>query len=888
VNTDPAAVPVQDLVSPLLTLDEISLLVSRNGNPSETLSNIATLIRQRLATDVCSVYLLEPDRANLVLAATVGLRPESVGQVRMRITEGLAGLVAEQVKPVVVADATAHPRFKYFRDAGEDPFRTFMGVPVIDRGVLQGVLVVQTREARAFTDAEVQLFTDAGMQLSSTVSEARTVGQFVAPVHQRLAALAQNLWWSWDNESVSLFRDLDPALWQQCDHNPIALLQQIDIDRLESRAAEMALHGRINHAYRRLQEYLRSRHTWGARHASVLGARPVAYFSAEFGLHESMPIYSGGLGILAGDHLKSASDLGIPLVAIGLYYDQGYFRQRLDRDGWQHEEYIDVDHRLLPIQPATRDGLPVTVEIETRTGTIGARVWQTAVGRTTLLLLDSNVEGNSPEDRELTARLYGGDDRVRIRQELLLGIGGVKALAALGISPGVIHLNEGHSAFAALELIRCRMDAEGISLEEATRRVASQVVFTTHTPVPAGHDRFAPDLVEEHLGPVRDGLGLEYDAFLALGRVNPYDPREGFCMTVLALKCCHRANAVSSLHGHVSRAMWTPLFPGVREEHIPIGHVTNGVHVNTWLAPQMRLVYDRHLGANWMEHSGEATLWEAIEDIDDGELWEAHQALKASLIDVTRRRVVLQAERRGEPAAVVTQLRRALNRDALTIGFARRFATYKRANLLLKDLESLDSLLNHPQMPVQLIFAGKSHPLDGPGKTVLQEVARLARDPRFIGKIVFIEDYDINVGRHLVQGVDVWLNNPRRPLEACGTSGQKVVLNGALNLSVLDGWWAEAYDGLNGFAIGFGETHSNPATHDERDAGALAAVLRDEVVPMYYERDTDGLPREWIARMKRAIRTLGWRFSAHRMVMDYVIKSYIPAAGGTSSDVRGL
>jgi starch phosphorylase len=888
VHIDHAALFVQESVSAVWTVDELSQLVSRNGNPAETLTNIASLIRQRFSTDVCSIYLLEPDRANLVLAATEGLRPESVGQVRMRITEGLAGLVAEQVRPIVVPDAIAHPRFKYFRDAGEDPFRTFLGVPVIDRGALQGVLVVQTRESRAFTEDDVQTLTAAGAQLSSIVAEARTVGQFVAPVHQRLSALAQNLWWSWDPESVSLFRDLDPVLWQQCDHNPIAMLRQIELDRLESRAAQIALHGRINHAYRRLQEYLKNEHTWGARHASVLGARPVAYFSAEFGLHESMPIYSGGLGILAGDHLKSASDLGIPLVGIGLYYDQGYFRQRLDRDGWQHEEYIDVDHRLLPMKPATRDGLPVTVEIHTRTGTIGARVWEALVGRTRLLLLDSNVDGNSPEDRELTARLYGGDDRIRIRQELLLGIGGVKALAGLGISPGVIHLNEGHSAFATLELIRCRMDAEGISVAEATRRVASQVVFTTHTPVPAGHDRFAPELVEEHLGPLRDQLGLSYESFLALGRVNPHDLREGFCMTVLALKCCHRANAVSSLHGQVSRAMWMPLFPGVREEHIPIGHVTNGVHVNTWLAPQMRLVYDRHLGANWMERSSDSTMWDAIEEIDDGELWEAHQALKASLIDAAQRRVLLQAERRGEPAAVVAQLRRGLSRDTLTIGFARRFATYKRANLLLQDLESLDTLLNHPQMPVQLIFAGKAHPLDGPGKTVLQQVARLARDPLFIGKIVFIEDYDINVGRHLVQGVDMWLNNPRRPLEACGTSGQKVVLNGALNLSVLDGWWAEAYDGLNGFAIGTGETHANLSVHDARDAGALARALRDDVVPMYYDRDRDGLPREWIARMKRAIRTLGWRFSAHRMVMDYVLKSYIPAAGGTSSDVRGM
>ena len=890
MNTDPAAAPVQDLVSSLLTLDEISLLVSRNGNPSETLSNIATLIRQRLATDVCSVYLLEPDRANLVLAATVGLRPESVGQVRMRITEGLAGLVAEQAKPVVVPDASAHPRFKYFRDAGEDPFRTFMGVPVIDRGVLQGVLVVQTREARAFTDEEVQLFTDAGVQLSSIVSEARTVGQFVAPVHQRLAALAQNLWWSWDNESVSLFRDLDPVLWQQCDHNPIAMLQQIDIDQLESRAAQMALHGRINHAYRRLQEYLRSRHTWGARHASVLGARPVAYFSAEFGLHESMPIYSGGLGILAGDHLKSASDLGIPLVGIGLYYDQGYFRQRLDRDGWQHEEYIDVDHRLLPMRAgharrlagdrrdrdANRDDRRACVADRGRSDDAAAarlerRGQQSRGPRADRQALWRRRSRPHPPGAAAGHRRRQGAGRARHltrRHPSQRGAQRVRGARAHSVPDG---------APKASASRKPRVASPRRSCSRRTRRCRPATIASRPTSSKSTSVRCAT------------AWAWRMTRFLALGRVNPYDPREGFCMTVLALKCCHRANAVSSLHGHVSRAMWTPLFPGVREEHIPIGHVTNGVHVNTWLAPQMRLVYDRHLGANWVERSGDPAFWDAVEDIDDGELWEAHQALKASLIEVTRRRVVLQAERRGEPASVVTQLRRALNRDALTIGFARRFATYKRANLLLKDLESLDSLLNHPQMPVQLVFAGKSHPLDGPGKTVLQEVARLARDPRFIGKIVFIEDYDINVGRHLVQGVDVWLNNPRRPLEACGTSGQKVVLNGALNLSVLDGWWAEAYDGLNGFAIGIGETHSSAGRRTTNATGAASpTVLRDEVVPMYYDRDRDGLPREWIARMKRAIRTLGWRFSAHRMVMDYVMKSYIPAAGGTSSDMRGF
>ena len=879
--TDTFTLP-DDHSAPLWPHEEVAALVSRNGRPAETLANVVDLVQRTFATDVCSIYVLEADRANLVLAATVGLRADSVGRVRMHTTEGLAGLVAEQLRPVVVQDTTTHPRFKYFRDAGEDPYRTFLGVPVVDRGVLQGVMVVQTAEPRPFGDGDVRQLAAAGAQLSPIISEARAVGQFVAPVHRRLAALAQNLWWSWDDESISLFRDLDPVLWPECNHNPIELLQRTSSDQLALRVSQLALDGRINQAYRRLQEYLASKHTWGSRHASVLGARPVAYFSAEFGLHESIPIYSGGLGILSGDHLKSASDLGIPLVGVGLYYDQGYFRQRLGVDGWQHEDYINVEHHLLPIEPATYDGVPVTVEIETRTGPLVARVWRIAVGRVTLLLLDSDVDGNSPEDRQLTARLYGGDQRVRIRQELLLGVGGIRALSALGVSPGVVHLNEGHSAFAALELVRRRMESEGIGAAEAMGRVSSQIVFTTHTPVPAGHDRFSAPLIEEHLGPLRDAIGLSTDQLLGLGRVEPHNHGEQFCMTVLALKTSHRTNAVSSLHAHVSRAMWRSMYPGTREELVPIGHITNGVHVNTWLAPQMRLVYDRHLGAGWTDRNSDR-LWDTVDGIDDGEVWEAHQALKTQLIQVVRRRAVVQAERRGESPAVLSQLRRALSPDALTIGFARRFATYKRANLLLQDLEKLGDLVNDAQRPVQLIFAGKAHPHDGPGKMVLQEVAAMTRDPRFIGKIVYVEDYDIGLGRHLVQGVDLWLNNPRRPLEACGTSGQKVVLNGGLNLSVLDGWWAEAYDGSNGFAIGNGETHSSSDVHDLRDAVALAHALRTQVVPLYYERDRHGLPREWIGRMKRAIRTLGWRFSAERMVMDYVQRMYIPAAGGTSA-----
>jgi starch phosphorylase len=868
----------------LWTLEEISRLVSQSGSPAETLTNIVNLIRRRFGTDVCSLYLLETDRSRLVLAATVGLRTEGVGRIRMHISEGLVGLVAQELKPQVFSDATAHPRFKYFQESGEDPYHSFLGVPVIDRGLLQGVLIVQTRDPRVFSHDEIGMLMTAGGQLAPIVSEARTLGQVVAPTHQRLSTLAQNLWWSWDNDTTSLFSQLDPELWRECGHNPTAMLQRISIEKLEERVSALALHSRINYAYRRLQDYLGSTHTWGDRHAGVLWARPVAYFSAEFGIHESIPIYSGGLGILAGDHIKSASDLGIPLVGVGLYYDQGYFRQRLDRDGWQHEDYLDVDGRQLPIQPATANGVPITVTIETRTGTITARVWQLSIGRSTLLLLDSNVEGNQPEDLELTSRLYGGDERVRIRQELLLGVGGVRALAALGILPGVVHLNEGHSAFAVLELVRQRMASEGISADEAARRVSAQVVFTTHTPVPAGHDRFSQQLMEEHLGPLRETLGLDPYQFMSWGRVEPHNEHEAFCMTVLALKISRRANAVSSLHAEVSRAMWSPLFRGVSEDRVPIGHITNGIHTHTWLAPQMHQLYDRHLGPDWPRRCGEPGFWEAIDGVDDGELWETHQALKVQLIDIARRRAVQCAEQRQEPAEFIGQLRRSLSVDALTIGFARRFATYKRANLILQDIEAIVSLVNHPLMPIQLVFAGKAHPHDWPGKTILQEIARLMSDARFAGKVLFVEDYDITVGRHLVQGVDVWLNNPRRPLEACGTSGQKVVFNGGLNLSVLDGWWAESFDGQNGFAIGGGETHTVTDIHDVRDGEALVRVLRDQVIPLYYQRDQDELPRKWIARMKRAIRTLGWRFSADRMVMDYVLKAYIPAAGGTSSD----
>ena len=874
----------------VLTLEEIGNLAEASGKPAETLMNVVALIAARAKTDVCSVYLLEPDRANLVLAATVGLRPECIGTLRLALNEGLAGLVAEQVRPVAVGQVASHPRFKYFREAGEDSYQSFLGVPIVDRGVLQGVLVVQTVQTRTFPDDEIRMLTEAAAQVAPVVSEARTLDRFIAPAQEKLWAIARNLWWSWDQDSTSLFRDLDPVRWRELNHNPISLLSEIPLSKLERRAGDLVLHGRINYAYRRLQEYLQADRTWGATHAGVLRPRPVAYFSAEFGLHESLPIYSGGLGVLAGDHVKSASDLDIPLVGVGLFYGQGYFRQWLDRSGWQHEEYLPTDVSQLPMEPAiSKTGKPVTVRIETRGPSIAARVWRVKVGRIDLLLLDSNVDGNTPEDRELTSRLYGGDGRVRVRQELLLGVGGFRALRAMGITPGVLHLNEGHSGFAVLEAIRCRMEEEGVVFDQALPHVSREVVFTTHTPVPAGHDRFNAGLMEEHFGPLREALGLSHDSFMGLGREHPSNPDEEFCMTVLGLRLSRRANAVSALHGEVSRAMWTGLYPDKLEDQVPIGHITNGVHVPSWLAPQMFRLYDRHLGIGWHEHSGESRIWEGIETVDDGELWETHLSLKSRLLEFVRRRAKEQAERRGESPETLQRLNRVLSPDALTVGFARRFATYKRANLLLADIEKLITMVNDPNRPIQFVFAGKAHPRDEPGKRVLQQIAELMRDPKFADKFVFVEDYDINVGRLFVQGVDVWLNNPRRPLEASGTSGQKVVLNGGLNLSVLDGWWAEAYDGMNGFAIGNGRTHSNMQVHDTRDGEDLYRVLREEVVPLFYQRDQDGLPRGWIKRMKRTIRTLGWRFNANRMVMDYSSKCYVPAAGGTSSDmsIRG-
>lgn len=704
------------------------------------------------------------------------------------------------------------------------------------------------------------------------------------PIHERLRVLAQNLWWTWHPEVISLFTDLDPHLWREVEHNPIAFVNQITPEQVEERASELVLHSRINYAFRRLSEYMELDKTWGKIHCGNINHRPVIYFSAEFGLHESMPIYSGGLGILAGDHLKSASDLGIPLIGVGLLYHQGYFSQRLNKDGWQEEDYINFETNRLPLQPVLNAaGEELVIRIDTRTIPLHAKVWQLLVGRVRLLLLDSNVEGNCTEDRELTSRLYGGDNRLRIRQELLLGIGGARALRQMNIVPGVLHLNEGHSTFAVLEEIRHIMEYDAIPFARAHRRVSQYTVFTTHTPVAAGHDRFPPELIEDHLGIFRERLGLSHEEFMALGRANPQDGTEPFCMTVLALKSTHRANGVSALHGHVSRMMWHHLWPERHESEVPIGHITNGVHVLSWLAPQMHQLFQTRLAQDWATRMVHPDIWEQVDDIDPGELWETHQSLKMRLIRFVRRRLRLQAERLGQDD-VLKNIDQILDPDVLTIGCARRFATYKRGDLILSQPERLIKLLADAKRPIQIVFAGKAHPRDEAGKELLQRIAQFSYGASSQHRVVFVENYDYNVARHLVQGVDVWLNNPQKPLEACGTSGQKVVLNGCLNLSVLDGWWHEAYDGRNGFAIGHGGMHNDAAVQYQRDADFLYETIEREVIPLYYERDGSGIPLLWVERMKHAIKTLGWRFNADRMVKDYAQRFYMPAAGATSAE----
>ena len=694
-----------------------------------------------------------------------------------------------------------------------------------------------------------------------------------------LRELASNLRWAWNHETIELFRRLDSVLWETTGHNPLLMLGTIDQGKLEAASSDEGFLAHLARVAQGLDAYKAGESTWFQRVHGAVEAPLVAYFSAEFGVTECLSIFAGGLGVLAGDHLKSASDLGVPLVGVGLLYQQGYFQQYLNEAGWQQEAYEDNDFHNLPLtlqrQP---DGAPFTVQVPHPGRQVLAQVWRAQVGRVPLYLLDTNIPANRPEDRGITHQLYGGDLEMRIRQEMVLGIGGYRALEALGLEPTVYHMNEGHSAFLALERIRRLMETQGLPFAEAREAASAGLVFTTHTPVEAGHDYFPPDLMNRYFADYARALGLSRQDFLALGRQNPADGGGPFCMTVLALRLTAHSNGVSRLHGEVSRRMWQGLWPGVPEDEIPIDHVTNGVHFQSWISREMKELYDRYLGPRWREELADQTVWQLADHIAAEELWRTHERRRERLVAFSRRRLRDQLQRRGASQAAIEAAGEVLDSEALTIGFARRFATYKRATLLLRDRERLASILGHPDCPVQIIFAGKAHPRDDAGKELIRQIVELARHDPFRRRLVFLEDYDMAVARYLVQGADVWLNTPLRLQEASGTSGMKATANAVLNLSILDGWWDEAYRPEVGWAIGRKETYDDLNYQDQVEAEALYGLLEQQVIPIFYDRGADGLPRRWINHMKASAQSLCRFFNTHRMVGEYTERYYLPAA----------
>ncbi len=695
---------------------------------------------------------------------------------------------------------------------------------------------------------------------------------------QRLRELAYNLWWCWSPGAVALWRRLDADLWESTYHNPVRMLSSVPQERLEALAQDAGFLVELDSVWKEFQAYLRRE---GPFDEKLPGENVVAYFSAEFGICESIPNYSGGLGVLAGDHVKSASDLGLPLIGVGLLYREGYFQQYLNADGWQQEFYPANDFFNMPVT-LVRDeqGAPVTFFAPYPERPVKVQIWRIQAGRTPIYLLDTNVPENSPADREITGQLYGGDLDMRIRQEILLGIGGVQALERLGITPMVCHMNEGHSAFLALERIRLLMERNGCDFATAREVVAASTCFTTHTPVPAGNDEFAPNLVERYFADYYPKLGLTREEFLALGRQDPSDEAEHFCMTVLALKLASYRNGVSQLHGEVSRAMWKRVWPEVSLDEVPITSITNGVHTASWISHDMRQLLDRYLGPEWIEKLSDERVMNRIEEIPDAELWRTHERRRERLVAFARRRLREQLERRGAPASEIEAADEALDPEALTIGFARRFAAYKRGTLLFRDLDRLLSILNAEGRRVQLIFAGKAHPRDAEGKELIRQIVHHTRHPEVRGSVVFLENYDINVARYLVQGADVWLNTPRRPMEASGTSGMKAALNGSLNMSIPDGWWPEAYNRYNGWRIGLGESYPSLEEQDEVESHAIYDLLEKEVAPAFYNRGRDGLPREWIRMMKASMRSILPVFSTSRMVSEYAERFYAAAYEG--------
>ncbi len=689
----------------------------------------------------------------------------------------------------------------------------------------------------------------------------------------RLQELAYNLWWSWHPEARRLYQQIDPDLWELVYHNPVRFLREVRQHRFETIVANQEFLQQYDAVMADFDAYVGSKDTWFTRHYPGVQGKTIAYFSAEFGMHESLPIYSGGLGILSGDHVKEASDMDLPFVAVGFIYPQGYFRQRLDQSGWQFAEYTKMNFADVSASPAlTDDGHEVVVDVELPGRTIFAKVYRIQVGRVPLLLMDTDIHPNSPQDRELSARLYGGDQEMRVAQETVLGIGGVRALRKLGIAPTVWHMNEGHSAFLVLELAR-ELVQQGMSFEQAMQQVKSHTIFTTHTPVPAGNDAFPFPMIEKFFWQFWPQLGINRDEFMNVAR-QEQDWGPTFAMTALAINLSTHRNGVSKLHGHVARGMWQWLFPEKSQDEVPITSITNGVHTASWLAPELRKVYNEALGNDWEDRVDDGEMWKKLYDVPNKTIWDTKQQLRRNLMAFARERTRQRFVHLGQPPAIWP----ILEEHVLTLGFARRFATYKRATLIFKDLERLKAILNNPNRPVQIIFAGKSHPKDDPGKHFIQSVYQLSLQPGLAGRIIFLEEYDIAVGRELVKGVDVWLNNPRRPHEASGTSGQKASLNGVPNLSILDGWWPEAFNGRNGWAIGEEREYSNQEEQDWNDAVSLYETLENEVIPAFYDRDAAGIPNRWVDICKESIVTCAPQFSMRRMIAEYTNRFYMPVA----------
>lgn len=700
----------------------------------------------------------------------------------------------------------------------------------------------------------------------------------LSPQLETLRRLAHNVCFSWKGEIEDLFQRINPRLWVECKHNPVLMLGLVSQDRLDELSGDQGFLAQLDRLGEDFERYLSQPRIQATDYCPEVPFQ-VAYFSAEFGLAQCLPIYSGGLGILAGDHLKSASDLNMPLVGVGLLYQEGYFSQYLTSDGWQMETYSVNDFANMPVTMVrNKDGKPLSVSVDLKGRPVQILIWRVNVGRVSLYLLDTNSEVNPPEFRGITAQLYGGDREMRFRQEIILGIGGVRALKALGIEPTVIHMNEGHSAFSALERINSLRKEKDLSFDAAREIVLASTVFTTHTPVPAGNDIFKPDLVRAYFEEYTKELGINFKVLLGYGRLDPWDESEPFGMTTLALRLSAHTNGVSRLHGKVSRSMWQGIWSHHPVEDVPIDHITNGIHVPTWISEEMAGLFGRHLGPDWAEDPDSERVWDHVEQIPNTELWSAHERCREQLVGFARNRLADQLMERGVSEAEIQAASEVLLPEALTIGFARRFATYKRATLLFRDPDRLDRIINHPEYPVQIVIAGKAHPQDNEGKELIKTIIHLAREERFRRRIVFLEDYNIYVAQYLVSGTDLWLNTPRRPLEACGTSGMKALANGSLNLSVLDGWWDEGYHRDFGWTLGHGEIYKDHGAQDDIESRDLYNLLEKEIVPLFYQRGNDGIPQGWVEKMRAGLKKLVPIFNSHRMVQEYAGRYYLPCS----------